>query len=140
MKFRSYTPFLATALLAAGLVGPAFAQGYPNPPDQLLSVYQPVGGTDQLAPDRRAENVQNMGQANRRRTTVPAAKRWSRPRRWCALPPRLHADHANDNLAANPTLYKGKITFDTMKDLVPVRSSPAIPHVARRQSIGALNT
>jgi hypothetical protein len=34
-----------------------------------------------------------------------------------------------NNLAANPTLYKGKIPFDTTKDLVPVALVAGNPHV-----------
>jgi tripartite-type tricarboxylate transporter receptor subunit TctC len=34
-----------------------------------------------------------------------------------------------NNLAANPTLYAGKITFDTLKDLLPVSLVAGNPHV-----------
>jgi tripartite-type tricarboxylate transporter receptor subunit TctC len=120
---------LVTALLAAGFVGHVFAQGYPNHPIRLLVPFTPGGGTDHLARIVSQKMSENIGQAivvdNRPGgNTLVATEAVVR-----AAPDGYTLIMQTNNLAANPTLYKGRITFDTMKDLAPVSLVAGNPHV-----------
>ena len=118
-----------TAVLAMGFTGQASAQNYPNKPIRLLVPFTPGGGTDQLARIVAQKMSENMGQAivvdNRPGgNTLVATEAVVR-----AAPDGYTLIMQTNNLAANPTLYKGKITFDTTKDLVPVSLVAGNPHV-----------
>ena len=122
---------LVSALLAGALAGQALAQSpaYPNRPVRLLVPFTPGGGTDILARIVGAKMYESMGQQvvvdNRPgANTLIATEIVAR-----AAPDGYTLIMQTNNLAANPTLYRGKITFDTLKDLAPVALVAGNPHV-----------
>jgi tripartite-type tricarboxylate transporter receptor subunit TctC len=130
VKFSKVCVLLAGAtLLALGLTGQASAQDYPNHPIKLLVPFTPGGGTDLLARIVAQKMSENMGQPivvdNRPGgNTLVATEAVVR-----AAPDGYTLLMQTNNFAANPTLYKGRITFDTTKDLVPVSLVAGNPHV-----------
>ena len=125
---KLWMPLLGAAWLAMGLTGQVSAQPYPNHPIKLLVPFTPGGGTDQLARIVAQKMSENMGQQiivdNRPGgNTLVATEAVVR-----AAPDGYTLIMQTNNLAANPTLHKGKITFDTMKDLVPVSLVAGNPH------------
>lgn len=120
---------LVAALAATGIVGQAFAQGFPNRPLRLLVPFTPGGGTDILARIIAARMSESMGQQivvdNRPGgNTLIATEAVVR-----AAPDGYTLIMQTNNLSANPTLYRGKISFDTLKDLAPVALVAGNPHV-----------
>ncbi len=120
---------LVAALVAAALVGQAFAQSYPNRPVRLLVPFTPGGGTDILARIVGGKMSESMGQQvvveNRPGgNTLIATEVVVR-----AAPDGYTLILQTNNLAANPTLYRGKMSFDTLKDLAPVALVAGNPHV-----------
>ena len=116
-------------LLAALLAGQACAQPYPNRPVKLLVPFTPGGGTDILARIVGGKMSENMGQQvvveNR-----PGGNTLVATEVVVKSPPDGYTlILQTDNLSANPTLYGGKMTFDTLKDLVPVSLVAGDPHV-----------
>ena len=129
MKPSTLARALAAVVLALALVVPAFAQTYPNRPIKLLVPFTPGGGTDLLARVVSKKMAENMGQAivvdNRPgANTLIATEAVVH-----AAPDGYTLIMQTNNLAANPTLYAGKITFDTLKDLLPVSLVAGNPHV-----------
>ena len=121
--------FFAAASVAAALCGPALAQTYPDRPIRLLVPFTPGGGTDILARTVAQKMSESMGQpivvenkpgAN----TLLASEAVAR-----AAPDGYTLIMQTNNLASNVTLYRGKMTFDTMKDLTPVALVAGNPHV-----------
>ena len=121
--------FFAAASVAAALCGPALAQTYPDRPIRLLVPFTPGGGTDILARTVAQKMSESMGQpivvenkpgAN----TLLASESVAR-----AAPDGYTLIMQTNNLASNVTLYRGKMTFDTMKDLTPVALVAGNPHV-----------
>ena len=118
-----------TAVVMAGLTGPAYAQSYPDRPIRLLVPFTPGGGTDILARIVAQKMAENMGQPivvdNR-----PGANTLVATEAVVRSPPDGYTlILQTNNLAANPTLYRGKMSFDTVKDLVPVSLVAGNPHV-----------
>ena len=118
-----------TALMAAGLIGPASAQSYPDRPIRLLVPFTPGGGTDLLARIIAQKMSENMGQPivvdNR-----PGANTLVATEMVARAPPDGYTLLIQvNNLAANATLYRGKMSFDTVKDLAPVTLVAGNPHV-----------
>ncbi len=116
-------------LLAALLAGQACAQPYPNRPVKLLVPFTPGGGTDILARIVGGKMSENMGQQvvveNR-----PGGNTLVATEVVVKSPPDGYTlILQTNNLSANPTLYGGKMTFDTLKDLVPVSLVAGNPHV-----------
>ena len=127
---------LWTALLASTSVltalcwpVPSSAQPYPNRPVKLLVPFTPGGGTDILA---RVVG-QKLGEALGQPVVVE-----NRPGGNTLVATELLVQAPADgytllmqtnNLASNPTLYAGKLTFDTRKDLMPVSLVAGNPHV-----------
>jgi tripartite-type tricarboxylate transporter receptor subunit TctC len=119
----------AAALAALALAGPAAAQGYPTRPIRLLVPFTPGGGTDILARIVAGRMSEGLGQQvvveNRPGgNTLVASEAVVR-----AAPDGYTLIMQTNNLAANPTLYRGRITFDTEKDLAPVSLVAGNPHV-----------
>ena len=123
------TLLAVSALLAAAVPGPAPAQAYPSRPVRLLVPFTPGGGTDILARIVGAKMSESMGQQivvdNRPGANTLIATE---------TVVRAAADGytlilQTNNLAANPTLYRGKMTFDTLKDLAAVSLVAGNPHV-----------
>ena len=119
---------MATTLaLAAGY---AAAQGtYPNKPIRLLVPFTPGGGTDILARIVAQKISESLGQQvivdnKPGGNTLVATQELVR-----SAPDGYTLLMQTNNLAANPTLYKGKIQFDTLKDLAPVALVAGNPHV-----------
>ena len=121
--------FVVSALLAAAAPGQALAQTYPARPVRLLVPFTPGGGTDILARIVGAKMSESMGQQivvdNRPgANTLIATEMVAR-----AAPDGYTLILQTNNLAANPTLYRGKMTFDTLKDLAAVSLVAGNPHV-----------
>ena len=120
----------AGALVAFGLLQGAGAQtAYPNKPIRMVVPFAPGGGTDILARAVAAKMSESMGQQviveNRAGgNTLIGTEAVVR-----AAPDGYTLLMQTNNLASNPTLYKGKISFDTRKDLVPVALVAGNPHV-----------
>ena len=126
---RSLIPLIVAALAAGVLAGTAYAQGYPNHPIKLLVPFTPGGGTDLLARIVSQKMAEGLGQPivvdNRPgANTLIATEAVVR-----AAPDGYTLIMQTNNLAANPTLYRGKLTFDTLKDLAPVSLVAGNPHV-----------
>lgn len=120
---------VVSAFLAAASLGQALAQAYPTRPVRLLVPFTPGGGTDILARIVGAKISENMGQQvvvdNRPgANTLIATEIVVR-----AAPDGYTLVLQTNNLAANPTLYRSKITFDTLKDLAAVSLVAGNPHV-----------
>lgn len=122
---------LKVLVLAAGLGAalPALAQGFPNKPIRMLVPFAAGGGTDILARALAAKMSENMGVSvvveNRAGgNTVIATEAVAR-----AAPDGYTILLQTNNLASNPTLYKGKLNFDTRKDLAPIALVAGNPHV-----------
>ena len=130
MKIRTLSKMmLLWALVAATCLGRAFADGYPNRPIRLLVPFTPGGGTDILARNVAAKMSESMGQQvvvdNRPGgNTLIATEVVVR-----AAPDGYTLIMQTNNLSANPTLYRGKMGFDTLKDLAPVSLVAGNPHV-----------
>jgi tripartite-type tricarboxylate transporter receptor subunit TctC len=95
----------------------------------MLVPFTPGGGTDILARIVGAKMSEAMGQQvvvdNRPGgNTLIATEIVAR-----AVPDGYTLIMQTNNLAANPTLYRGKMTFDTLKDLAPVSLVAGNPHV-----------
>ena len=123
---------LIALLLAAAPLAQAYAQGssaYPTRPVRLLVPFTPGGGTDILARIVGGKIGEYMGQQvlvdNRPGgNTLVATDMVVR-----ATPDGHTLILQTNNLSANPTLYGGKITFDTLRDLTPVAMVAGNPHV-----------
>lgn len=120
---------VVSAVFAMAFSGQASAQSYPNRPIRLLVPFTPGGGTDLLARIVAQKMAENLGQPivveNRPgANTLIATEAVVR-----AAPDGYTLILQTNNLAANPTLYRGKIAFDTMKDLTPVALVAGNPHV-----------
>ncbi len=124
-------PFLAraaAALLAAALPALAAAQGYPSKPIKIIVPYSPGGTTDLLARLVGQKLTERMGQpvivdnkpgANGMIGTDAVAK---------AAPDGYTLGIASPGShGANASLYKGTITYDTLKDFTPVTQAVTAP-------------
>jgi tripartite-type tricarboxylate transporter receptor subunit TctC len=120
---------LVCTLAACAFAAPVLAQDYPNKPIRMLVPFTPGGGTDILARIVAGKMSESMGQqvivenkpgANTLVASEAVAK---------AAPDGYTLLMQTNNLASNPTLYQGKMTFDTLKDLVPVALVAGNPHV-----------
>ena len=120
--------FLAVASTAT-ISAIASAEGYPDRPIRLLVPFTPGGGTDILARILAQKMGESMGQPvvvdNRPgANTLVATEALARaPADGYTLLIQVN------NLAANATLYRGKMSFDTLKDLAPVTLVAGNPHV-----------
>ncbi|HVF65911.1 MAG TPA: tripartite tricarboxylate transporter substrate binding protein [Casimicrobiaceae bacterium] len=120
----------AVTIVAATLTGAALAQPtYPVKPIRLLVPFTPGGGTDILARIIAQKMSESMGQQvivdnKPGGNTLVATEIVAR-----AAPDGYTLILQTNNLAANPTLYKGKMSFDTLKDLEPVSLVAGNPHV-----------
>lgn len=126
---RVFKQIASGALIALALVAQVSAQNYPNRPIRLLVPFTPGGGTDQLARIMAQKMSESLGQPvvveNRPGANTLIATE---------MVVRSPADGYTlllqvNNLAANPTLYRGKISFDTAKDLAPISLVAGNPHV-----------
>lgn len=117
------------ALALATPATPAVAQDYPTRPIKLLVPFTPGGGTDILARTIAGKMSENMGQQivveNRPGGNTLVASELVVQ----AAPDGYTLILQTNNFAANPTLYKNKITFDTLKDFDPVALVAGNPHV-----------
>jgi tripartite-type tricarboxylate transporter receptor subunit TctC len=130
MTFTKFSAALVGGLLALiALAEPVCAQVYPNRPIKLLVPFTPGGGTDLLARVVAQKMSESLGQPiivdNRPGgNTLIATEAVVH-----AAPDGYTLIMQTNNLAANPTLYQGRITFDTLKDLAPVSLVAGNPHV-----------
>ena len=125
---------LCKRLLAAGIfllasAAPVLAQNYPNRPIKLLVPFTPGGGTDLLARIVGQKMSESLGQPvvveNK-----PGANTLIATEAVAHAPPDGYTLLLQvNNLAANATLYRGKMSFDTLKDLAPVSLVAGNPHV-----------
>lgn len=122
------TAAAVTTLVAASVAGAA-GQDFPYRPLRLLVPFTPGGGTDILARTVAAKMSEGLGQQvvveNRPGgNTLVATESLVQ-----AAPDGYTLIMQTNNLAANPTLYRGKLTYDTSKDLEPVALVAGNPHV-----------
>ena len=120
---------VAIAVAAVALGGSAFAQSFPNKPIRMIVPFAPGGGTDLLARIVAGKMSESMGQQviveNRAGgNTLIGTEAVVR-----AAPDGYTLLMQTNNLASNPTLYRGKLSFDTRKDLAPVALVAGNPHV-----------
>ena len=130
MKTRTLLKtLLAGALVGLGATAPVMADTYPSRPVKILVPFAPGGGTDMLARIIAARMSESMGQQviveNRAGGNTLIATEATA---------RAPADGytlllQTNNLATNPTLYRGKLNFDTRKDLAPIALVAGNPHV-----------
>ncbi|MGE0800841.1 MAG: Bug family tripartite tricarboxylate transporter substrate binding protein [Lautropia sp.] len=122
------TRALALAL-ALGLAAPAIAQTYPAKPIRLMTPFAAGGGTDILArvlakgmSDKLGVPVfvENKPGGN----TLIATETLAR-----AAPDGYTILLQTNNLATNVSLYAGKLSFDTLKDIAPVAGLGSVAHV-----------
>jgi tripartite-type tricarboxylate transporter receptor subunit TctC len=129
---RTSYRWLALAVTALALVvagASAHAQDFPNRPIRMMVPFTPGGGTDLLARIVAQKMSEGLGQPivvdNRPgANTLIASEALVR-----AAPDGYTLLMQTNNLAANPTLYRGKIPFDTLKDMAPVSLVAGNPHV-----------
>ena len=124
-------PFLARAaavLLAAELPALAAAQAYPMKPLKIIVPYSPGGTTDLLARLVGQKLTERMGQpvivdnkpgANGMIGTDAVAKAAADGYTLGIASPGSHG--------ANASLYKGTITYDTLKDFTPITQAVTAP-------------
>ena len=126
---RKPLALLQVALIGLGMAFQASAQGYPTRPIKLLVPFTAGGGTDLLARILAQKMSENLGQPivvenKPGGNTLIATEAVAR-----ATPDGYTLIMQTNNLAANPTLYVGKMSFDTLKDLAPVSLVAGNPHV-----------
>jgi tripartite-type tricarboxylate transporter receptor subunit TctC len=107
----------------------AYAQSYPTKPIRMIVPFALGGGTDILARTLAAKMSEGLGQqvvvenragGNTLSGTVAVVS---------AAPDGNTLLMQTNNLAANLTLYAGKLSFDTRKELIPVSLVAGNPHV-----------
>ena len=126
---RKPLALLLGAFISLGIAAQASAQGYPTRPIKLLVPFTAGGGTDLLARILAQKMSENLGQQivvenKPGGNTLIATEAVAR-----ATPDGYTLIMQTNNLAANPTLYLGKMSFDTLKDLAPVSLVAGNPHV-----------
>ena len=120
---------LCVALVCAACAGQALAQAYPARPIKMFVPFTPGGGTDILARIVARKLSENMGQQivveNR-----PGANTIVATEALVTSPPDGYTVlMQTNNFASNVTLYAGKLSYDTMKDVAPVALVAGNPHV-----------
>jgi tripartite-type tricarboxylate transporter receptor subunit TctC len=118
--------FLLMSIVAAGA---AHAQAYPNRPIRMLVPFTPGGGTDILARIVSGKMSESLGQQivveNRPgANTIVATEAMVR-----SAPDGYTVLMQTNNFASNATLYAGKLSYDTRKDVAPVSLVAGNPHV-----------
>ena len=126
---RKPLALLLSAFIGLGIAAQAGAQSYPTRPIKLLVPFTAGGGTDLLARILAQKMSENLGQQivvenKPGGNTLIASEAVAR-----AAPDGYTLIMQTNNLAANPTLYRGKMSFDTLKDLAPVSLVAGNPHV-----------
>ena len=122
-------PSLFAALLFAVSTTQALAQAYPNRAIKMMVPFTPGGGTDILARIVAAKMSESLGQQilveNRPGANTIVATE--------ALVRSPHDGYTvlmqTNNFASNATLYAGKLSYDTIKDIAPVSLVAGNPHV-----------
>jgi tripartite-type tricarboxylate transporter receptor subunit TctC len=129
MKILLFAASVAAALGAAGFGEQALAQGYPSRPVKMMVPFTPGGGTDILARIVAGKVSESLGQQvvveNRPgANTIVATEALVR-----AAPDGYTLLMQTNNFASNATLYAGKLSYDTLKDVAPVALVAGNPHV-----------
>jgi tripartite-type tricarboxylate transporter receptor subunit TctC len=129
MKTRTLLKAIVAGSLLATSMTAALAQSYPSKPIKMLVPFVPGGGTDMLARILAAKMTEGLGQQ-----VVVENRAGGNTLIATEAVVRAPADGytilmQTNNLASNPTLYKGKLTFDTRKDLAPIALVAGNPHV-----------
>ena len=120
---------LLALLLSVTAAGQAVAQAWPNRPVRMLVPFTPGGGTDILARIVAGKMSDSLGQQivveNRpgANTIVATELLKAAPADGYTLLMQTN------NFASNATLYAGKLTYDTFKDIAPVSLVAGNPHV-----------
>jgi tripartite-type tricarboxylate transporter receptor subunit TctC len=121
-------PFLATLLLAAGLL-PGLAQDYPSKTVTIIVPFTPAGSTDLLARMAAQAWEKAIGKSfvveNR-----PGAGQQIGVNAVAKAPPDGHTllMATSSAMAVNPTLYK-KIAYDPVKDFQPIAMMAHLPFI-----------
>ena len=124
-----FSALVLAALAAAGAGSEALAQAYPSRTVKLLVPFTPGGGTDILARIVAGKMSESLGQQvvveNRPgANTIVATEALVR-----SAPDGYSLLMQTNNFASNATLYAGKLTYDTVKDVAPVSLVAGNPHV-----------
>ena len=128
-NLRKTLVVLLGAFIGLGIAAQTSAQTYPTRPIKLLVPFTAGGGTDLLARILAQKMSENLGQQivvenKPGGNTLIATEAVAR-----ATPDGYTLIMQTNNLAANPTMYLGKMSFDTLKDLAPVSLVAGNPHV-----------
>ena len=128
-SLRQALVFLLSAFIGLGITAQASAQSYPTRPIKLLIPFTAGGGTDLLGRILAQKMSESMGQQiivenKPGGNTLIATEVVAR-----SMPDGYTLILQTNNLAANPTLYQGRMRFDTLKDLAPVSLVAGNPHV-----------
>ena len=128
-NLRKTLVVLLGAFIGLGIAAQTSAQTYPTRPIKLLVPFTAGGGTDLLARILAQKMSENLGQPilvenKPGGNTLIATEAVAR-----ATPDGYTLIMQTNNLAANPTMYLGKMSFDTLKDLAPVSLVAGNPHV-----------
>lgn len=130
MKISSlFTALILATFAAAGVGSEALAQAFPSRPVKLLVPFTPGGGTDILARIVAGKISESLGQQvvveNRPgANTIIATEALVR-----SAPDGYTLLMQTNNFASNATLYAGKLSYDTLKDVAPVSLVAGNPHV-----------
>ena len=113
----------------AGFAGPGLRAGLSEQADQDARAVHAGGRNGHPGAHRRRQDVGGLGQQvvvenSPGANTLIASEAVAR-----AAPDGYTLIMQTNNLASNPTLYGSKMTFDTLKDLVPVALVAGNPHV-----------
>jgi tripartite-type tricarboxylate transporter receptor subunit TctC len=129
-KFASRATHLAGFAILAALGSCVFAQGFPNHPVKLMVGYPPGGGVDITARhlaealrDGLGQTVLVENRAGASGMLAAQAVTKSPPDGYTLLL------SASGEIATNPHLYKQKMQYDALKDLLPITNVVMMPNV-----------
>ena len=121
--------FFGFLLISILLPLAGWSQSYPNKPIKILVPFTAGGGTDILARIVAKNMSENLGvqvvvENKPGGNTLVATEALVR-----AAPDGYTLLMQTNNLASNVTLYAGKLSFDTLRDIAPVALVAGNPHV-----------
>src|SRR5437764_14620360 len=125
---RGLLQWAGGAVLASALLSPATALDYPTRPVRLVVGFPPGGSADIVARILAQALTERMGQSFIIDNKPGAGSNLGTETVARAEPDgyTLMADSVSN--AINPTLYK-KLSYDPLKDLIPVASIDVVPNV-----------
>jgi tripartite-type tricarboxylate transporter receptor subunit TctC len=129
-KSASRAAHLATFAILAALGSCVFAQGFPNRPVKLMVGYPPGGGVDITARHLAEALRDGLGQTVLVENRAGASGMLAAQAVTKALPDGYTLLlSASGEIATNPHLYKQKMQYDALKDLLPITNVVMMPNV-----------